>query len=62
MGAIVNSLIDKGQVWRLITCAFLHGGLIHIFFNMYALKILRRATISPYLLTCSQEQLLLTAM
>ena len=40
MGAKVNSLIDKGQVWRLITCAFLHGGLIHIFFNMYALKIL----------------------
>ena len=40
MGAKVNSLIDKGQVWRLITCAFLHGGLVHIFFNMYALKIL----------------------
>ena len=40
MGAKVNSLIDKGQVWRLIPCAFLHGGLIHIFFNMYALKIL----------------------
>ena len=40
MGAKVDSLIDKGQVWRLITCAFLHGGLIHIFFNMYALKIL----------------------
>ena len=40
MGAKVNSLIDKGQVWRLITCAFIHGGLIHIFFNMYALKIL----------------------
>lgn len=40
MGAKVNSLIDNGQVWRLITCAFLHGGLIHIFFNMYALKIL----------------------
>ena len=40
MGAKVNSLIDKGQVLRLITCAFLHGGLIHIFFNMYALKIL----------------------
>ena len=33
-------LINNGQVWRLITCAFLHGGLIHIVFNMYALKIL----------------------
>ena len=30
----------QGQVWRLITCAFLHEGLVHIFFNMYALKIL----------------------
>lgn len=40
MGAKVNYLIDQGQVWRLITCAFLHGGLVHILFNMYALKIL----------------------
>ena len=33
-------LIDRGQVWRLLTCAFLHGGLLHITFNMYALKII----------------------
>lgn len=40
MGAKVNVLINDGQVWRLFTCAFLHGGLAHIFFNMYALLII----------------------
>ena len=40
MGAKVNFLINEGQIWRLITCAFLHGGLIQMIFNMYALKIL----------------------
>lgn len=40
LGAKVNSLIDKGQYYRLITCAFLHGGLIHLGLNMYALYAL----------------------
>lgn len=40
LGAKVNVLIDNGQPWRLITCAFLHGGLSHIAFNMYSLKII----------------------
>ena len=40
MGAKVNYLIDEGQVWRVITSAFLHGGVVHLFFNMYALKII----------------------
>ena len=26
-----------GQEWRLLTCTFLHGGLLHIFFNMWCL-------------------------
>lgn len=39
-GAKVNELINHGQVWRLLTCAFLHGGIMHIAFNMYALKII----------------------
>jgi rhomboid protease GluP len=26
-----------GQPWRLLTCMFLHGGLLHIFFNMWCL-------------------------
>ena len=40
LGAKVNGLIDNGQPWRLLTCAFLHGGLAHIAFNMYSLKII----------------------
>ena len=35
-GAKVNELISSGQVYRLITAAFLHGNLMHLFFNMYA--------------------------
>lgn len=36
-GARINSAILAGQLWRLITPVFLHGSLMHIFFNMYAL-------------------------
>ncbi len=32
--------IDDGQLWRLVTTAFLHGGLFHIALNGYALYIL----------------------
>ncbi len=39
LGAKVNSLIRAGQLWRLITPVLLHGGLLHIGFNMYALLI-----------------------
>ena len=35
-----NDLIVQGQYWRLITAMFLHGSLIHIFFNGYALYAL----------------------
>lgn len=37
MGAKVDSYIWSGQVYRLITAMFLHGGILHIFCNMYAL-------------------------
>ncbi len=33
----INDKIDAGQIWRLFTPALLHGGLLHIVFNMYAL-------------------------
>jgi len=36
-GAKVNELIMAGEVYRLLTSAFLHGDLTHILFNMYAL-------------------------
>ncbi|MGE5221751.1 MAG: rhomboid family intramembrane serine protease [Omnitrophica WOR_2 bacterium] len=39
LGMKVNTLIEQGQFWRLITPMFLHGGLLHIGFNMYALYL-----------------------
>ncbi|RII36234.1 rhomboid family intramembrane serine protease [Clostridium chromiireducens] len=39
-GAKYNILIQQGQFWRLLTCAFLHSGLIHIACNMYSLYII----------------------
>jgi len=36
-GGKINSQILQGQVWRLITPILLHGSLLHIGFNMYAL-------------------------
>jgi len=36
-GAKQNSAIDNGQWWRFITPIFIHIGLIHLFFNSYAL-------------------------
>lgn len=36
-GAKINSLILQGQIWRFITPILLHGSILHIAFNMYAL-------------------------
>mgnify|MGYP001170029543 CR=1 FL=1 len=38
-GAKENSLIARGQYWRLITAMFLHIDILHLFFNSYALYI-----------------------
>ncbi|EKO1913797.1 rhomboid family intramembrane serine protease [Clostridium botulinum] len=38
LGAKVNSFINNGEYYRLITSMFLHGGLIHLALNMYALN------------------------
>lgn len=39
-GMKINDFILAGQFWRLITPLLLHGGLLHIGFNMYALYII----------------------
>lgn len=37
LGMKINEYIIEGQYWRLFTPALLHGGWVHIGFNMYAL-------------------------
>lgn len=36
-GAKINQFILQGEIWRLLTPVFLHGSIIHLSFNMYAL-------------------------
>lgn len=40
IGVKANELIIQGQVWRFFTPIFLHGSILHIGFNMYALYII----------------------
>ncbi len=37
LGGKINAYILRGELWRLVTPALLHGSLLHIAFNMYAL-------------------------
>ena len=39
-GANLDILTKNGEYFRLITCAFLHIGVVHLIFNMYALYII----------------------
>jgi rhomboid protease GluP len=38
-GANVGELVKEGQLFRLLTCAFLHIGIIHLIVNMYSLFV-----------------------
>lgn len=40
LGAMQRSFILSGQLWRLISPVFLHGSLVHIGFNLYALYVI----------------------
>jgi rhomboid protease GluP len=42
LGMKVNELIAEGQFWRLFTPMLLHGGIMHVGFNMYALYLFGR--------------------
>jgi rhomboid protease GluP len=48
LGGKINTLIEQGQVWRLITPAFLHASPIHLLFNMYALFVLGKVIEGVY--------------
>ncbi len=37
--AQINEFVRAGEYWRLVTAAFLHGSVMHIAFNMYALYL-----------------------
>ena len=39
-GANLDVLVKNGEYYRLLTSMFLHSGLLHLFFNMYALYIM----------------------
>jgi rhomboid protease GluP len=39
LGMKVNSRIIQGEYWRLLTPMLLHGSILHVAFNMYALYI-----------------------
>jgi len=43
-----DSLIRAGELWRLITPVFLHGSILHIAFNMYALFVYGRGIEARY--------------
>lgn len=39
LGAMQGFAVAEGDYWRLFTAAFLHAGILHIAFNMYALYL-----------------------
>lgn len=48
LGAKINDAIIAGEYWRLFTPMWLHGSVLHIFFNMYALYYFGRGLEQHY--------------
>lgn len=48
LGVKYNDAIRNGELWRLVTPVFLHGSILHIAFNMYALFIYGRELEARY--------------
>ncbi|MCC6622142.1 MAG: rhomboid family intramembrane serine protease [Deltaproteobacteria bacterium] len=42
LGALFRPFVDGGQWWRLVTASFLHGNVIHLLFNAFALWMVGR--------------------
>lgn len=38
-GANFRELVQAGEIYRLVSCMFIHASVLHLFFNMYALRI-----------------------
>jgi len=50
VAAIVPARVMRGEVWRLVTCAGVHGSLLHIFFNGASVLALGGACAAPKVL------------
>lgn len=37
---LYSSMVANGQIYRLLTCAFVHGNILHLLFNCYALFVI----------------------
>ncbi len=40
LGVLFGPAVQDGQIWRILSSGFLHGGIVHIGFNMYLLFML----------------------
>jgi len=36
---ILNQRVFDGEIWRYLTAVFLHGGIVHLFYNLFALLL-----------------------
>jgi membrane associated rhomboid family serine protease len=43
-GASYSPFVTRGEWWRLLTATFVHGGIMHIFANMYVLAVMGPVT------------------